>query len=141
MEETEKEERTLRKALFVSVLAGALVSIVGPATASDPIILPTGQEGCVSPPGDTCTYSPTRDGGYVGQGGWTITVEIPANGDVRDTNADGKLRYVFDASNAPVQSCWFFGAGSTLTPAAGSDVSVAAGNPIPGATAAGLGGA
>ena len=129
----------MKKALFVSALTGALLTIGGTATASDPIVLPSGQEGCVSPPGDTCTYAPTRNGGYVGQGTWTITVEIPANGDARDTNLDGKLRYVFDSSNAPAQGCGFFGVGSTVTTVAGADGSVAAGNPIPGATDAALG--
>ena len=125
------------------VLAGALagaLGFTGGATASEPIILPTGQEGCVSPPGDICTYAPTRDGGLVARGtGWTLTVEIPANGDLRDTNLDGKLRYVFDASNAPEQGCGFFGAGSTVTTNAGADGELAAGNPIPGATDAALG--
>ena len=120
------------------VLLGALVGVltcVTTATASDPIVLPTGQEGCVSPPGDTCTYTATRDGGYVANGAsWTVTVEIAANGDPRDTNLDGKLRYVFNPSNAPEQGCGFFAAGLTVTTNAASDSGVAAGNPIPGAT-------
>jgi hypothetical protein len=123
----------VKKVLFAGAMMGALVAIGGSANASEPIIIaPSGQEGCVSPPGDTCTYTPTRDGGYVGQGTWTVTVEIPANGDARDTNGDGKLRYVFDSSNAPEQGCGFFAAGSTVTTQAGADGGVAAGNPIPG---------
>ena len=112
---------------------------VATAAASDPITTPAGQEGCVSPAGDTCTFAPTRDGGYVGNGtGWTVTVEIPANGDARDSNGDGKLRYVFDSSNAPEQGCGFFGAGSTVTTFGGSQ-GVAAGNPFPGASDGAIG--
>jgi hypothetical protein len=127
-----------------TVLAAAgcsLLTLAATAAASDPISLPTGQEGCVSPAGDTCTYAPTRDAGYVANGsGWTVTVEIPANGDPRDTNGDGKLRYVFDSSNAPEQGCGFFGAGSTVTTFGGSQ-GAAAGNPFPGATDAAIGSA
>jgi hypothetical protein len=131
----------MKRIVLLGGLVGAL-TIAGGAGASDPIILPTGQEGCVSPAGDTCTYAPTRDGGMVSRGtAWTVTVQIPANGDARDTNLDGQLRYVFGPSNAPPQGCGFFGAGSTVTTNAGADSSVAAGNPIPGATDAALGGA
>ena len=119
-------------ALLGAVVAGLTLSST--AGASDPLILPTGSEGCVSPSGDTCTYNPTRDGGVAGNGAnWTVTVEIPAAGDARDTNLDGKLRYVFDSSNAPGQGCGFFGAGSTVTTNAGAGSTVAAGNPFPGA--------
>jgi hypothetical protein len=125
-----------------TVLAAAccsLLAFAATAAASDPIVLPTGQEGCVSPAGDTCTFTPTRDGGYVANGvGWTLTVEIPANGDPRDTNLDGKLRYVFDPSNAPEQGCGFYGAGSTVT-TFGGDQGMAAGNPFPGASDAAVG--
>jgi hypothetical protein len=118
----------------LGVLIGAL-AYGGTAIASAPIVLPTGQEGCISQPGDTCTYTATRTGGYVANGStWTLTVEIPANGDPRDTNLDGKLRYVFSPSNAPVQGCGLFGAGATATTAAGANGGIAAGNPIPGAT-------
>jgi hypothetical protein len=126
------------------VLAAAscsLLAFVTTAAASDPIVLPTGQEGCVSPAGDTCTLTPTRDGGYVASGStWSLTVEIPANGDARDTNGDGKLRYVFNSSNAPEQGCGFFGAGSTVT-TFGGDEGMAAGNPFPGATDGAIGSA
>ena len=123
----------MRKVLFAGAMMGALVVSGGSANASDPIIIaPTGQEGCVSPPGDTCTYMPTRDGGYVGEGTWTLTVEIPANGDARDTNLDGKLRYVFTPANAPEQGCGLFSAGSTVTTQGGADGGLAAGNPFPG---------
>jgi hypothetical protein len=112
------------------------------ATASDPIVLPSGQEGCVSPSGDTCTLSATRDGGYVANGSaWTLTVVIPANGDPRDTNGDGKLRYVFTTSNAPAQGCGMYGAGATVTTVAGANSGLAAGNPIPGAADGALGSA
>jgi hypothetical protein len=130
---------TMRKAVLFSALVVAL-AFAGTAAASDPIILPTGQEGCVSPSGDTCTYTTTRDGGYVANGStWTVTVEIPANGDPRDTNLDGKLRYVFNPGNAPAPGCGFFAAGSTVTTNAGANAAVAAGNPIPGATDPALG--
>jgi hypothetical protein len=119
--------------IALAVAFGSLLAGAATASASDPIVLPTGQEGCVSPAGDTCTYTPTRSGGYVAQGsGWSVTVEIPANGDARDTNGDGKLRYVFTTSNAPAQGCGFFDAGSTVT-TVGGDRGVAAGNPFPGA--------
>jgi hypothetical protein len=124
----------MRKVVLLSALLGAL-TYAGTAMASDPIILPSGQEGCVSPPGDTCTYTSTRDGGYAANGAtWTLTVEIAANGDPRDTNGDGKLRYVFNSSNGPEQGCGFFGAGATVTTNGGADSSVAAGNPFPGAS-------
>jgi hypothetical protein len=92
----------MRKLVLLFAMLGSF-TWVGTAVASDPIIIaPTGQEGCVSPTGDTCTYTSTRDGGYAAQGTtWSVTVEIPANGDPRDTILDGNLRYVFDASNAP----------------------------------------
>jgi hypothetical protein len=125
---------TMRKVVLLSVLVVAL-SYAATAAASDPIILPTGQEGCVSPSGDTCTYTATRDAGYVANGStWTLTVEIPANGDPRDTNLDGKLRYVFNSGNAPQQGCGLWPAGAAVTTSAGADARIAAGNPIPGAT-------
>jgi hypothetical protein len=136
---TPSKEVTMKKAVLVGALLGTLV-LGGTAAASDPIILPSGQEGCVSQPGDTCTYTSTRDGGYAAGGStWTLTVEIPANGDPRDTNGDGKLRYVFNASNGPEQGCGFFGPGATVTTNGGADSSVAAGNPFPGASDAVIG--
>lgn len=129
----------MRKVVLLSAIAAAL-TYGGTAAASDPLILPTGQEGCVSPAGDTCTYTASRDGGYVADGStWTLTVQIPANGDPRDTNGDGKLRYVFDPSNAPEQGCGLWSAGATVTTSAGADGRIAAGNPIPGAADPALG--
>ena len=128
--------RTLALAAACSLLA-----LAGTAFASEPIVLPTGQEGCVSPSGDTCTYSPTRAGGYVAHGSsWSLTVVIPANGDPRDTNSDGKLRYVFTSANAPAQGCGLFDPGSTVS-TVGGDQGMAAGNPIPGASDAVVGSA
>ena len=125
--------------IALAVAGASMLAFVASASASDPIVLPTGQEGCVSPAGDTCTFTTTRDGGYAGNGsGWSVTVEIPANGDARDTNGDGKLRYVFTSSNAPEQGCGFFTAGSTVT-TFGGDQGVAAGNPFPGASDAVVG--
>jgi hypothetical protein len=130
----------VKKGLVVGAFAAVLM-ITGTAFASDPLILPGGEEGCVSQPGDTCTYSPTRSGGYATPGGtWTVTVSIPSNGDPRDTNADGRLRYVFSAANAPDEGCGFFGAGSTVT-TNGGDQGVAAGNPFPGPSDAVVGSA
>jgi hypothetical protein len=122
----------------LSVFAGGAT-----AFASDPLILPGGEEGCVSPAGDTCTYAPTRSGGYAANGTtWSITVQIPANGDARDTNGDGKLRYVFSSANAPDEGCGFFGVGSTVTTFGGSGSDgVAAGNRFPGASDAAIGSA
>jgi hypothetical protein len=121
------------------VLFGAFLGVLtcgGTAMASDPIILPSGQEGCVSgAPNDTCTYTATRDGGMAAQGStWTLTVEIAANGDPRDTNLDGKLRYVFNSGNAPEQGCGLYSAGATATTSSGSNGGIAAGNPFPGAS-------
>jgi hypothetical protein len=124
----------MRKAVLLGALLGAL-TYVGTAAASDPIVLPTGQEGCVSPAGETCTYTSTRSGGYAANGNtWTLTIQIPANGDARDTNLDGKLRYVFNSGNAPQQGCGLFDAGSTATTSVGASGAMAAGNPFPGAT-------
>jgi hypothetical protein len=124
----------MKQVVLLSMLLGSLV-FAGAAGASDPIVLPTGQEGCVSPAGDTCTYQPTRDAGYVAEGSaWTLTVQIAANGDPRDTNLDGKLRYVFTASNAPTQGCGLWVAGSTVTTNVGAGGGMAAGNPFPGAS-------
>lgn len=124
----------MRKALLLGTVIGVFAA-VGTAVASDPIVLPTGQEGCVSPAGDSCTYTATRDGGYVADGDtWTLQVEIAASGDPRDTNEDGLLRYVFDSSNAPEQGCGLWEAESIVTTDAGASGGIAAGNPIPGAT-------
>jgi hypothetical protein len=123
----------MKKVVLCSALLGVL-TWAGTAAASDPIILPTGQEGCVSPAGDTCSYTATRDGGMAGGGStWQLTITIPANGDPRDTNLDGKLRYVFTPANAPEQGCGFFGAGATVTTSAGGSGTIAAGNPFPAA--------
>jgi hypothetical protein len=125
----------VKKFALLGALVGAL-TFVGTAAASDPIIIPgTGQEGCVSSAGDTCTYTSTRDGGYAANGSaWTLTVEIAANGDLRDTNLDGKLRYVFNSANAPEQGCGLFAAASTVTTNVGASGGLAAGNPFPGAS-------
>jgi hypothetical protein len=132
----------MKKLVLFCAMLGSLV-YVGAASASDPIIISqTGQEGCVSPSGDTCTYTSTRDGGYASNGtGWTLTVQIAANGDPRDTNLDGKLRYVFTASNAPQQGCGLWGANATVTTSAGAARALAAGNPFPAATDPVAGGA
>ena len=128
----------MKKVALLGVLVGAL-GYGGTAFASDPLILPGGEEGCVSPAGDTCTYTSTRPGGLAANGTtWTVTVEIPAAGDPRDTNLDGKLRYVFSSSNSPGTGCGFFGPGSTVTTNGGAD-QVAAGNPFPGAADAVIG--
>jgi hypothetical protein len=124
----------MRKRVLAGMTLAALMS-AAPAGASDPISLPTGQEGCVAAPGDTCTYTPTRSAGYVTNGtGWTVTVVIAAPaGDARDTNLDGKLRYVFTSANGPKQGCGLWGPGSTVTTAAGPSAPLAGGNPFPGA--------
>jgi hypothetical protein len=117
-------------------VAGALVGVfafAGGASASDPIIVePTGGQGCVSPAGDTCTYTSTRTGGYVARGdAWTLTVSIPTTaGDPRDVNLDGQLTYTFGPGNAPDQGCSLFPAGSTVTTSAGAASGIAAGNPF-----------
>lgn len=128
----------MRRAVLSALLG--MLAFGGTASASEPLILPGGMEGCVSAPNDVCTYAPTRDGGVVADGTtWSLTVEIPANGDPRDTNGDGKLRYVFGPANEPEQGCGLFGAGSTVTTSSGADGRLAAGNPFPGATDAVIG--
>jgi hypothetical protein len=117
-------------------VAGALVGVLalaGGASASDPIFVePTGGQGCVSHPGDTCTYTSTRTGGYVANGStWSLTVSIPTTaGDPRDVNLDGQLTYTFGPGNAPPQGCSLYPAGSTVTTSGGSSGGIAAGNPF-----------
>jgi hypothetical protein len=131
-------ERAMKKAVLAGAIVGALIC-GGTAVASDPISLPTGSEGCVSAPGDTCTYITTRSGGYATGGStWKLTIQIAANGDPRDTNLDGKLRYVFTSANGPKQGCGLWEPGSTVTTNAGSEP-LAAGNPFPGASDAVIG--
>lgn len=126
------------------ILAGALVgalAFAAPATASDPIVTPAplSQEGCESPPGDTCTYTSTRTGGYAARGdGWSLVVVIPTTaGDPRDIDLDGKLTYTFGPSNAPPQGCSLWGPGATVTSSASASSVIAAGNPFPAAAADG----
>ena len=122
----------MKKVMLAGALLASLSLAGGTAVASDPLVHPGGEEGCVSPPGDTCTYTSTRSGGYAANGSsWTLTVQIPANGDPRDTNRDGKLRYVFTSANAPEVGCGLFGAGATVTTNGGADSGIAAGNPFP----------
>ncbi|HZI90239.1 MAG TPA: hypothetical protein VFD31_01260 [Thermoleophilaceae bacterium] len=124
-------------AAFVSSTAFA-----GTASASDPITTPApaSQEGCVSPAGDTCTYTTTRTGGYVANGGaWSLVVAIPTTvGDPRDVNADGNLTYTFGPGNAPPQGCSLFGPGATITTSAGASSGIVAGNPFLAATDSGV---
>lgn len=123
------------------IIGGALLTALafaGTASASDPIATPApaSQEGCVSPAGDTCTYTSTRTGGVVSNGGaWSVVVAIPTTaGDPRDVNADGNLTYTFGPGNAPPQGCSLFGPGATITTTAGAGSGVAAGNPFLAAT-------
>jgi hypothetical protein len=113
---------------------GALVWSAA-AFASDPITTPAplSQEGCVSGPGDTCTYTSTRTGGYAANGStWSLVISIPAAGDPRDVNLDGQLTYTIGPSNGIPQGCELFPAGSTVTTSGGSSGGVAGGNPFPG---------
>jgi hypothetical protein len=122
----------LKKFAVSGALFGVL-AFAGGASASDPIIVePTGGQGCVSQPGDTCTYTSTRTGGYVARGdAWALTVSIPTTaGDPRDVNLDGQLTYTFGPSNAPPQGCSLFPANSTVTTSAGANSGIAAGNPF-----------
>jgi hypothetical protein len=131
----------LKKLVLAGAVLGAL-AFAGTSSASDPIVVaPTGGEGCVSPAGDTCTYTSTRTGGYVARGdAWSMTVSIPTvapsaicppnTNDPRDTNCDGKLTYTFGPANAPPQGCSLWPAGTTVTISAGADSGIAAGNPF-----------
>ena len=123
---------TLKKFAVTCALLGVL-AVAATASASDPIfVAPTGGQGCVSHPGDTCTYTSTRTGGYVANGSaWSLTVAIPTTaGDPRDVNLDGQLTYTFGPGNAPPQGCSLFPAGSTVTTNAGASSGIAAGNPF-----------
>jgi hypothetical protein len=127
----------LKKLVLASAVLGAF-AFAGAASASDPITTPApaSQEGCVSAPGDTCTYTSTRTGGYVARGdSWSLTVSFPAPAPVppatcgaRDTNCDGKLTYTFTAASTPAmpQGCALWGPGATVTTSNG----IAAGNPF-----------
>jgi hypothetical protein len=125
---------TLKKLVLAGAVLGAF-AFAGSASASEPIIVePTGGQGCVSPAGDTCTYTSTRTGGYVARGSaWSLTVSIPTTaGDPRDVNLDGQLTYTFGPTSNPAmpQGCSLFPAGSTVTTSAGANSAVAAGNPF-----------
>ena len=123
----------MRKLVFACALLGALVWSAT-AIASDPIVTPAplSQEGCVSAPGDTCTYTSTRTGGYAANGSaWTLVVSIPAVGDPRDVNLDGQLTYTITPSSGMPAGCSLFPAGSTVTTSAGANSGLAAGNPFP----------
>jgi hypothetical protein len=125
---------TLKKFAVAGALFGVL-AFAASAPASDPIfVAPTGGQGCVSHPGDTCTYTTTRTGGYVANGSaWSLTVSIPTTaGDPRDVNLDGQLTYTFNPSSSPAmpQGCSLFPAGSTVTTSAGANSGIAAGNPF-----------
>ena len=124
----------MRRALLVGAAAAALVPVAS-AWGSDPITTPAplSQEGCVSAPGDTCTYNATRTGGYVADGsGWSLVVAFPAAvGDPRDVNLDGKLTYRFSDTNAPPQGCGLFDPGATVTTTGGAQSGLAAGSPFP----------
>ena len=87
-------------------------------------------------PGDSCTYTGTRAGGYVANGStWSFVVDIPtAAGDPRDANLDGKLTYTFGPDNAPPVGCSLWPAGATVTVSAGSSGGIAGGNPFPAPT-------
>jgi hypothetical protein len=136
---------TLKKLVVAGAFLGALVFAGSSASASDPITTPApaSQEGCVSPAGDTCTYTSTRTGGLVARGSaWTVVVSIPTTApsvpcppntsDPRDTNCDGVLTYTLSASGTPAipQGCSLWGPGATVTTIAGDASGVAAGNPF-----------
>lgn len=119
---------------LLAAAVAAFASMAGPAGASDPIITPAplAQEGCVSPPGDTCTYTATRPGGYVANGAnWTLVVSVPAAGDPRDTNLDGKLTFTIGPSSGLPQGCGLWDPGATITTITGASSGLAAGSPFP----------
>jgi hypothetical protein len=131
----------VRKLILASAMLAAL-AYSGTASGSDPISTPgpASQEGCVSQPGDTCTYTTTRTGGFAARGTWTLTVSVPAAApvppatcDARDVNCDGKWTYTFTESSTPAmpQGCSLFGPGATVTTLAGASGGIAAGNPFP----------
>jgi hypothetical protein len=126
----------MRKLIFGGALLVAF-SYTGAAAASDPITTPppVSQEGCVSPSGDTCTYTSTRTGGYAASGSsWSLAVSFPTTvGDPRDVNGDGKLTYSYGPSNAPPQGCSLWSPGATVTISAGASSAIGAGNPFPAA--------
>jgi len=132
----------LRKLILATAILGASI-YPGTASASDPITTPAplSQEGCVSQPTDTCTYTATRTGGYVARGDtWSLSVSFPAPAPVPpatcgagDIDCDGKLTWTYGPSNAPPQGCSLWEIGATVTISAGASGGIAAGNPFPGA--------
>lgn len=119
----------------MAMALAAFASMAGVAGASDPIATPAplSQEGCVSAPGDTCTYTATRPGGFVADGAnWTLVVAIPTTaGDPRDVNLDGTLTYTIGPSNNLPQGCGIFDPGATITTIVGDQSGLAAGSPFP----------
>jgi hypothetical protein len=130
--------KIMRKLTLLAVALLAAFTYAQAAVASDPITTPApaSQEGCVSPAGDTCTYTSTRTGGYAAGGSsWSLVVSIPTSaGDPRDVNLDGQLTYTFGPAGAPPQGCALWGPGATVTISAGSSGTIAAGNPFPAPT-------
>jgi hypothetical protein len=121
-------EEPLKKVLAAGLVLGAL-TMVGTASASDPIYVPivsdvTKGEGCVSQgANDTCTYTATRSGGYVAAGStWSLTI---------DDDADGFVDRSFGPANAPEQGCGLWGPGAVVTISSGAQSEIAAGNPFP----------
>ena len=132
----------MKRVLLLAASVAACAVATGTASASDPIVTPAplAQEGCVSAPGDTCTYTTTRPGGYVANGAnWTLVIAIPASGDPRDTNLDGKLTYTIGPSSGLPQGCGLFDPGATVTTTTGAASGLAAGSPFPQPADAALG--
>ncbi|MGH9196136.1 MAG: hypothetical protein ACRD1T_10395 [Acidimicrobiia bacterium] len=120
------------RALLI-VVFGVIAVLATPLAIAD--TLPAGAEGCVvdgqdasGPSGPlrhatTCTYTSTRNGGYVARGNWTMSVTI------------GDVTTVYGPANAPAQGCTLWGPGTIVTVTRNDAQSaIAAGNPYPAAT-------
>jgi hypothetical protein len=121
------------KRAFVAALIFAALIAAGPP--ADPDTLPAGAEGCVvngqdlsGPTGPlthktACTYTATRDGGYVGAGDWTLKVTV------------GTVTTTYRPANAPEQGCALWQRGAVVTASIADAASfIAAGNPYPSAS-------
>jgi hypothetical protein len=122
----------MRRAVALASLAAIMALGIASSRADT---LPAGAEGCVvngqdlsGPTGplthkSSCTYTATRDGGYVAGGNWRMVVTV------------GTTSTTYTPANAPKMGCALWQKGAVVT-AGISDASsfIAAGNPYPSAS-------
>src|SRR5205807_534265 len=127
----------VRKAMFAGLTAGALtLCLAGVAAPVGADSVPGGAEGCVTNPFGTspagvlyqssCSYTATRNAGYVANGSdWTVTISRP-NG----TTTPTQISYS-SAAGSPGQCVTAILAGDTVSATSGANSGVAIGNPFP----------